>query len=42
MLLSYANVDFYLIYDGAADMQILALLTSNQSRAFDIPRKIKS
>ena len=28
MLLSYAIVDFYLIYDGGVDMQIRALLTS--------------
>ena len=27
MLLSYATVDFHLFYDGAADMQIWAIMT---------------
>ena len=32
MLLSYAIVDFYLLYDGAVDMQIRALLTRSQCK----------
>ena len=42
MLLSYAIVDFYLLYDGAADMQILALLTRGQCRVTDTQGTVKA
>ena len=35
MLLSYINVDFHLFYDGADDIQILALLTMSQCKVSD-------
>ena len=41
-LLSYATVDFYLFYDGAAYMQIWTLLTRSQSRVSDTQVTIKT
>ena len=35
MLLSYTIVDFYLLYIGAVDMQICALLTRIQCKVSD-------
>ena len=35
MLLSYVSVDCFLFYDGAAEMQIWALLTESQCRVSD-------
>ena len=42
MLLSYALVDFYSFYDGAADMQIWTLLTRSQCRVADIQVTVKA
>ena len=42
MLLSYTIVDFYLLYDGAVDMQIWALLTRNQSKVSDTQVTVKA
>ena len=42
MLLSYATVEFYLLNDEAADMQIWDLLTRIQCRVSDTPVTIKN
>ena len=42
MLLSYATVDFYLFYNGAVNMQILALLTKRQYRISDTQKTVKA
>ena len=38
----YATVDFYLFYDGAADMQIWALQTRNQCRVSSTQVPVKA
>ena len=42
MLLSYATVDFYLFFDGAADIQIWVLLTRSQCRVSDTHVTVKA
>ena len=42
MLLSYTIVDFYLLYGGAVDMQIRALLTRSQCKVSDTQVTVKA
>ena len=42
MLLSYTMVDFHLFYDGAVDMQILALLTRSPCKFSDTQLTVKA
>ena len=42
MLLSYATVNFYLFYDGAADMQTKAPLTRSHCRVSDTQVTVKN
>ena len=42
MLLSYSIADFYLLYDGAVDMPIWALLTRSQCKVFDTQVTVKA
>ena len=42
MLHSYATLDFHLFYDGAADIQLCALLTRSQCRVSDIQVTVKA
>ena len=42
VLLSYAIVEFYLLYDGAVDMQIRSLLTRSQCRVADTQVTVKA
>ena len=42
MLLSYADVDFCFFSDGAADMQISALLIRSQCRVSDTQATVKA
>ena len=41
MLLSSPIVDFYLFYDGAVDIQILAILTRSQHKVSDTKVTVK-
>ena len=42
MLLSYTMADFHLFYDGAVDIQILALLTRSQCKVSDTQVTVKA
>ena len=42
MLLSDTIVDFHLFYDGAVDIQILALLTRSQCKVSDTQVTVKA
>ena len=42
MLITYSIIDFHLFYDGAADIQICALLTRSQCKVSDTQVIVKA